>query len=202
MCRTRVSGLIVGVVLVLVAYASPTWTQQAPPPEGTTAGQVYKNIQVLGELPANRLMPAMHDMSTALGQECGFCHVEDLASDAKPMKDIARRMITMTQAINSDSFAGQARVGCDTCHRGATLPIVVPSVQPPLRTGDYTWPVEHGEPATPLPTADQILAAYEQALGGRDALSAVRTPRPHHAAAGVHGRGQRRRHAARAFGRH
>ena len=175
MCRTRVSGLIVGVVLVLVAYASPTWTQQAPPPEGTTAGQVYKNIQVLGELPANRLMPAMHDMSTALGQECGFCHVEDLASDAKPMKDIARRMITMTQAINSDSFAGQARVGCDTCHRGATLPIVVPSVQPPLRTGDYTWPVEHGEPATPLPTADQILAAYEQALGGRDALSAVRT---------------------------
>ena len=93
MCRTRVSGLIVGVVLVLVAYASPTWTQQAPPPEGTTAGQVYKNIQVLGELPANRLMPAMHDMSTALGQECGFCHVEDLASDAKPMKDIARRMI-------------------------------------------------------------------------------------------------------------
>jgi hypothetical protein len=91
------------------------------------------------------------------------------------MKAIARRMITMTQGLNRDAFGGQTRVGCDTCHRGASLPHVVPNVQPPLRTGPYTWPVERGEPETPLPSADQIWAKYEQAMGGREALRAVKT---------------------------
>jgi hypothetical protein len=135
----------------------------------------FKNLQVLKGMPANQLMAAMHDMTTALGQECGYCHVEDMASDAKPTKQIARRMITMTQNLNRDAFGGQTRVGCDTCHRGATLPIVVPNVQPALRTGPYAWPIMHGEPATPLPTADEIWARYERAMGGREALRGVKT---------------------------
>lgn len=176
MHRIRIFVLVVGVAFMMALYTSPAWTQQAPAPQGAgTAEQMYKNITVLKGTPANQLMAAMYDMSTSLGQQCGFCHVEDLASDAKPMKAVARRMITMTQALNRDSFGGQTRVGCDTCHRGAAQPITVPNVQPPKRTGDYTWPVAHGEPAMPLPTADAILAKYEQALGGREALSKVRT---------------------------
>jgi hypothetical protein len=174
MPRTHIFALIAGLAFTFALSSSPAETQQAA--QGArTAEQVYKNIQVLKGLPANQFMAGMHDMSTSLGQECGFCHVEDMASDANPMKAVARRMITMTQALNRDSFGGQTRVGCDTCHRGATNPITPPNVQPPMRTGDYTWPAEHGQPLTPLPTADAILARYEQALGGREALSRVRT---------------------------
>lgn len=173
----RMSLLTAGVALVLALVTAPrNMAQQAPAsPAGKTAEQVYKNIQVLKGLPANDLMPAMHDMTDALGQECGFCHFEDLSRDDKPMHQVARRMMTMTQAINRDSFGGQARVGCDTCHRGAALPITVPAVEAPARMGNYTWQAEQGASAVPLPSADQILARYEQAMGGREALSKVRT---------------------------
>lgn len=170
--RTR----LLACAAVSLLTVSSNMAQDAPERlEERTAEQAYKNIRVLNGLPANELMPAMHDMSGALGQECGFCHVEDLSRDDKPMHQIARRMITMTQAINRDSFGGQARIGCDTCHRGAALPITVPAVEAPARAGNYTWPLEQGTPATPLPTADQVLARYEQAMGGREALSKVRT---------------------------
>jgi hypothetical protein len=176
MRRNRVVAAIVAVASALVLNVSRPASQEAPRAAAARpAEQAYKNIQVMKGMPAGQLMAAMHDMSTSLGQECGFCHVEDLSSDAKPMKQVARRMIAMTQAINKDSFKGEALVGCDTCHRGATLPITVPAVEPPLRTGNYTWPTERGEAAMPLPTADEILAKYEQALGGREALSKVRT---------------------------
>jgi hypothetical protein len=169
-------GLSVAFVAVLAFGGVSNSAQEAPRRQPTqSAEQVYKNIQVMKGLPANQLMAAMHDMSTSLGQECGFCHVEDLASDAKPMKAAARRMMTMTQALNKDTFAGKLAVGCDTCHRGAAQVFSVPNVQPPLRSGPYTWDVEKGEPAAAMPTVDEILARYEQALGGHDALSKVKT---------------------------
>jgi hypothetical protein len=164
--------LVIAAAFACVVVAA----QERPRPQAPSAAeQEYKNIQVLKGLPANQLLGAMHDMTTALGQECGFCHLEDLASDAKPMKQVARRMITMTQNLNRDAFGGQTRVGCDTCHRGATLPIVVPNLQPPQRTGPFAWPGASGSPALPLPTADEILGRYEEAMGGREALRRVRT---------------------------
>lgn len=171
-------GLDIPGVALLMAFAgvSTNIAQDAPRAAANqTAEQAYKNIQVLKGMAASQLMPAMHDMSASLGQECGYCHVEDLASDAKPTKQAARRMIAMTQALNRDSFGGQTRVGCDTCHRGAALPITVPPSDGPQRTGPYTWQVEHGTPAAPLPTADQILAKYEEAMGGRENLRKVQT---------------------------
>jgi hypothetical protein len=176
MHRNHAAASIVAAGLVLALTMSRADGQGAAGQDGSRpAEQAYKNIQVMKGVPASQFMAAMHDMTTSLGQECGFCHVEDLSSDAKPMKQVARRMIAMTQAINAQSFGGRTMVGCDTCHRGATLPITVPAVQPPLRIGNYTWPIDTGSPVLPLPTPDAILAKYEQALGGREALSKVTT---------------------------
>jgi hypothetical protein len=61
-------------------------------------------------------------ISPALGVKCGFCHEgEDYAKDT-PRKQKAREMMRMTRSINEDSFAGQTRVTCLTCHNGAERP--------------------------------------------------------------------------------
>ena len=77
----------------------------------------------------------MDSFKDALGVKCGHCHASqkdnprkmDFASDAKPEKETARKMIRMTSRINKKYFNhsdGQAmvQVQCKTCHRGNTKP--------------------------------------------------------------------------------
>jgi hypothetical protein len=158
-----------------LSVVSTNVAQEPSRSTGKTAEQAYKNIQTLKDMPANQLLPAMESMSVALGQECGFCHVEDLSKDDKEAKQVARKMIAMTLAINKQSFGGWTGVGCDTCHRGSTVPIATPSREALARPAKFTRPSEHGKPAESLPTADQILSKYEEALGGAAALRKVRT---------------------------
>ncbi len=64
-------------------------------------------------------------------QGCNYCHnPENMASDEKYTKDVARRMIQMTQSINSrwSSHVKQTGVTCYTCHRGNAVPENVWSV--------------------------------------------------------------------------
>jgi photosynthetic reaction center cytochrome c subunit len=68
----------------------------------------------------------------ALGVNCGYCHVpRDFASDDKPQKIAARRMIEMVQAINKQFFPDHkpgreestlGKVTCFTCHQGSAVP--------------------------------------------------------------------------------
>ncbi len=99
-------------------------------PDGPKAGQVYQNVKVLGGLGVGeftRLMVAMTNW-VAPKEGCTYCHAADnLASDDKYTKVVARRMIEMTRHINSDwkTHVADTGVTCYTCHRGEPVPAKV-----------------------------------------------------------------------------
>jgi outer membrane lipoprotein-sorting protein len=133
-----------------------------------TAGQAYKNVTELKDIPADQLMPAMQFISTSLGVQCDTCHVAGKPeSDDKRPKKTAREMIAMTMAINKNAFKGQTQVTCYSCHRGSERPVAIPPVQ---ETDAPAKPESRpAAPATPQ-TADSILEKYVTAVGGADAL--------------------------------
>lgn len=157
-------GMISGVVLA-----------QAPDTAGKTAGQAFKNIQVLKDIPADELIPSMEFISRSLGVHCSFCHEEgDFSKDTKHPKLRARQMITMQLAIDKENFGGRPEVTCNTCHRGSTHPVSVPAV------GEEANAAPEGAPGggmngAAMPTADQVLQKYVAALGGADAIQKVTT---------------------------
>jgi hypothetical protein len=109
-------------LILTVVWAVPAIAQE-PAAAPKTAAEVYKNIQVLKDLPAPQLMEVMHSFTHSLGVKCSFCHVEGaFEKDDKPEKVTARKMMLMAREINTDNFNGHMRVTCWTCHRGATEP--------------------------------------------------------------------------------
>ncbi|MBS1974986.1 MAG: c-type cytochrome, partial [Bacteroidetes bacterium] len=77
--------------------------------------------------------------SDALGVHCDYCHAKssdpnqkwpDFASDAKPEKNIARKMMKMTAKINKKFFSFnkdeqgnvQDAISCGICHHGSPHP--------------------------------------------------------------------------------
>lgn len=161
-CLKRIAPVVVlAFAATLLAHA-----QGGPPTlEGKTAEQVYKNIKVLNGTPADQLNPAMHLVRAALGVDCEFCHEEaDRSADTKKPKDTARKMIQMMMDLNKNSFNGRQQVTCDTCHRGSPDPENTPLL--PV--------VEQTEmPQVPLPSADQLLSKYVEALGGEQAIRKI-----------------------------
>ena len=150
-----------------LAAASPAAAQVSPANEGKKAEEVYKNIKALRGTPANELNQSMHLMKGAVGLDCIYCHIErEWEKDVKPAKEVARAMIVMMNDINTRQFGGKQVVTCNTCHNGHPTPAAMP-VFPVFE------PVTTPKPA--LPTADQILAKYVQALGGEQALRKVTT---------------------------
>jgi len=92
-----------------------------------TAGQRFKDVKLLGDLPASRFLDTMSIFAVSLGRSCDACHAGmDFASDEKDEKTAARHMIEMTNGINDKNFDGRAEVRCYTCHRGAEKPIAAP----------------------------------------------------------------------------
>lgn len=152
---------------LILAGASLAAAQQPADLAGKTAGQAFKNVQVLKDIPADQLFPTMRFIRDSLGGvSCQFCHAgDDRASDEKPTKLMARKMIAMELAINKSTFEGRTQVTCYTCHRGSTDPVGTPVI-----TGE-TAAAATKAPA--LPTVDQILAKYVEALGGEQALRKV-----------------------------
>ncbi len=136
-----------------------------------TAGQVYKNVTELKDIPADQLVPTMQFISVSLGVQCGTCHVQGKPElDDKRAKKTAREMIAMTMAINKNSFRGQTQVTCYSCHRGSERPVAIPPV---LETDMPAKPeVRPAQPANPI-TADSIIEKYVAALGGADAIKKV-----------------------------
>lgn len=102
-------------------------TAWVPDPPAKPAGEVFKNVKVLKDLPANELIPTMRSFTKALGVNCGFCHKPGaFDSDELPHKRMARKMLQMVQQINSTTFNGKPRVACWTCHAGHQEPQHVP----------------------------------------------------------------------------
>jgi hypothetical protein len=113
----------------------------APPPAGPAfADPPHKNLKVLPQdISGAQLLGTMKFFAQSLGVRCTFCHVGaegqplsafDFASDAKPEKQTARKMIAMVHAINEQNFGvtgmEKPKVTCFTCHRGSPHPLTAP----------------------------------------------------------------------------
>jgi len=97
---------------------------------GPAASTVYKNVQVLGGISTGAFTRIMVSMTAwvAPKQGCTYCHqAGNFASDAKYTKVVARRMLQMTIAVNSQYQDHVQNVGvtCYTCHRGQNNPSAV-----------------------------------------------------------------------------
>jgi hypothetical protein len=102
--------------------------------------ETFKNLKVLPkDISEQRLDSVMNEFEKALGVGCDFCHVKpadstanwDMAADDKPDKNIARKMIEMSNKINKDFFNATTKYGdenalleihCVTCHHGEPHP--------------------------------------------------------------------------------
>lgn len=173
-----VAGLMLTLALTFAgAHAQSAAAPQAGAPV-KTAGQdpQFKNIQVLKDLPSDQLVPSMQFITVALGVDCDFCHVQGAREkDDKQPKLAARHMMQMQMDINKNNFNGNRQVTCYTCHRGSENPVGVPAI---LETeGDRARPAPPTAGTTPpaLPTADQLLTKYIDAIGGAAAVAKITT---------------------------
>jgi photosynthetic reaction center cytochrome c subunit len=173
--------LRVGIALTLLATAADSSFAQTASAnqsslKGKTAAEAYQNIQVLKEIPANQLIPAMQFITYGLGVECSYCHVEGaLEKDDKKPKQKARKMMQMMAAINRDNFDSKQTVTCNSCHRGSPRPVAIPIIaengpKPPFESG----PAEDNA-TIGAPSAEQIIAKYIDTIGGATALSKIIT---------------------------
>lgn len=112
----------------------PAPVYAVPDDTGPRASQTYQNVRVLGGVSTDRFNHFMAQINnwvvpqTGLPeseQGCNYCHnPENMASDEKYTKVVARRMIQMTQNINANwtDHVRQTGVTCWTCHRGHAVP--------------------------------------------------------------------------------
>ena len=165
--KKQSAGLLVAAVaLLLLVWTSTSSRAQVPQARpdnsGKTAVQAYKNIQILKDIPADQLVPAMQFISASLGVECEFCHVEHaMEKDDKKEKQTARQMMTMMFAINKESFNGRREITCYSCHRGSHdvtgTPIIAEVTTASMREGA---PAQGGANSQPKVTADQVIYKY------------------------------------------
>src|SRR5216117_4206246 len=111
--RRLLSAVITAAVCLLGATAV---RGQAERP--LMAEQVFKNVQLLKGIPVKEFMGTMGFFSAATGMNCTQCHVEESGgswaryADDTPLKQTARRMIVMMNAINRTYFGGRRVVTC------------------------------------------------------------------------------------------
>ncbi len=150
--------------LFALAFFVPKGEMQT---QTVTAGQKFKNIKVLNEMPADQMGKVMNLFSASLGVNCNYCHVEnDFAKDGKEEKESAREMIKMTLGMNKNFFDNRPEISCNTCHQGRTHP---PSAI------NFDAPAPEPRPKQPdvKPTIDAILAKYETAISGKANLAKI-----------------------------
>jgi len=175
---TLLAAALVALATPLVMFAQSNGAgaasqSTASPHEGQTAGQRFKNLQVLNNVPADQISPAMQFITASLGVECEFCHVRGaFDKDDKEEKKTARKMMTMMFAIDKDNFNGRQEVSCYTCHKGTNDPVSTPVISD-------TEPKPEAEEASAakpaLPNAGEILDKYVQAIGGAEAMHKITT---------------------------
>ena len=140
----------------------------------------FKNIQVLRGIPVNEFMGTMGFFAASLSMNCVDCHINESAgdwnryADDTPLKQTARRMVIMMNAINRADFGGTRLVTCYTCHRGFQHPEVTPSLDeqygpPPAVDPDRVEVLPNT--ADTSAAAQQILEKFMQAIGGAQQVS-------------------------------
>jgi hypothetical protein len=137
--------LIVLCLLAVVVFSAMTAMRNDPDGPG------FKNLKVLPKnIPKDTLDKVMHGWAHALGVHCNFCHEKgtdnhlDFASDAKPEKNMARKMYEMAAKINKKYFKGQKNelgmvvgdIQCITCHHGSPHPDDLKNMGMDMHGGD------------------------------------------------------------------
>jgi hypothetical protein len=159
---------IAGVPVAALAQAAQGAQAQSPP----MAENVFKNIQVLKGIPADEFMDTMGMFASSLLFDCTGCHVQEILTNrdafamSTPRIQRARQMVVMVNTINKNFFAGQPRVTCFTCHRGADSPEVIPDLA--LQYGDIADENPNAMRIFPDArlSADKIFGRYIEAIGG------------------------------------
>src|SRR4030095_6602949 len=151
--------------------------QAVAPAKPKMAEDVFKNVQALKGIGVDDFMLTMGIMSAAVGSDCVGCHPSagtdhvDWALDT-PRKRTARRMVLMVAAINKDNFGGRQVVTCWSCHRGRDRPVTTPTLDvvygPPTDEFDDVL-----TPAPGVPSVDQVLNKYLEAIGGAENVARV-----------------------------
>lgn len=172
-------------LLVAMAYSFDrsgiAQTSGQPPQAMQPAEKAFKNIQVLNGMPAADLQGAMSFIASSLGVDCDYCHRQDkegtFAGDTVPAKLRAREMIRMVRRINEGTFHGEHVVNCFTCHQGGTTPVSIATALLSLAPRPAAAPTSTagGMDTKSLPSVQQVLDHYVQALGGQAALDRVKT---------------------------
>lgn len=203
-------ALVLGVALAAVAHptqpvtASPQRPGQEAAPTGPLAPEVYKNIQVLTDVPADQIEVTMRYVAAATGLQCGNCHVRDEAtgawaydSDDIRAKQTARRMMRLVYGINAGDFGVRAQ--CATCHAGHERPpglqlattataeeiaeMMAREAEPAVARGPRGGAPGRGGPqrggrggrGTPPPAPAEVVGSYVAALGGDGALRSLQS---------------------------
>ncbi len=127
------------IAAILLAACTAIRQQKAQAPVADNLD--FHNLKILPpNITHDELIATMRGVARSLGVKCNHCHVANppgsaeeftYASDAKPEKNVARTMLRMVRNINAEYISkvnaqGQT-VTCFTCHRGHTVPELVPA---------------------------------------------------------------------------
>ena len=131
----------------------PPEPRDPPDPELPLAKDIHQNVQVLGDLNVLDFSRLMQAVSTWVAPQagCEYCHnTDNLASDEKYTKVVARRMFQMVRHINSDWKVHVKGTGvtCWTCHRGQPVPSGIWFANPGPKTASSTL-YKRGQQNTP-----------------------------------------------------
>lgn len=166
------SGVIVAFGTVLLSARAQNAPHTADGGAPKTASQQFKNVQVLKNVPADQLIPAMQFITASLGVDCDYCHVEHaFEKDDKKPKVTARKMMEMMLTINSENFDNQREVTCYTCHQGGAKPVSIPVISAQEKMPEMMAGMAMN--ASGNPEAKTLLENYLKAVGGTAALAKI-----------------------------
>lgn len=139
----RKQFLVLAMLVAVAACAEAQVTAKNKDSAPDAARRVYPAPTNLKVLPKDMTGQQVHDLMEQwvgdVGVRCSACHDDGgegsvsggesrprYADDSKPMKEVARRMYTMTDAINVGFLAKIDNSGmpitCGTCHQGRIIP--------------------------------------------------------------------------------
>lgn len=143
------------------------------------AEQYFKNVQIIKGVPVDEFMDTMGFFAASTGMNCTDCHTEESGgswpkyADDTPLKQRARMMMIMVNGINKANFGGKRMVTCWTCHRGTRNPRVIPDLAIQYSDMPDVEPDEIIPQSTGVPSVDQTINKYLQAIGGAQKIAAV-----------------------------
>src|SRR5213596_1572459 len=104
----RAMGWVLVCLVAGIATANGQAAQQQRP---QLAEEVFKNVQIIKGIPVDEFMDTMGMFAASLSFNCVDCHTLqsvgswDKFADDTPLKQTARKMMLMVNAINKDNFS-------------------------------------------------------------------------------------------------